>query len=58
MDWRRLRSLHARRSGVYAGLLEIALIAGLWLSYTSSRLLASNDLGSALHRAKDLVRFE
>jgi PAP2 superfamily len=58
MDWRRLRVLHARRSGVYAGLLEITVIAVLYASYTSSRLLASNDFGQALHRAKELVRFE
>jgi len=58
MDWRRLRSLHARRSGVYSGLLEIFLLGALWFSYTFSRLLASNDLGSAVHRAKELVRFE
>jgi hypothetical protein len=58
MDWRRLRSLHACRSGVYSGLLEIFLIAALWLSYTFSRLLASDDLGPAVHRAKELVRFE
>jgi hypothetical protein len=58
MDWRRLRSLHARRAGAYSGLLEIFLIAVLWTSYSFSRLLASNDLGAAVHRAKELVRFE
>jgi hypothetical protein len=58
MDWRHLRALHARRSGVYAGLLEIFLIAVLWTSYTFSRLLASNEFAPALHRAQELVRFE
>jgi len=58
MDWRRVRTLHARRSGVFAGLLEISLIVILWISYTLSRLLASNDMDSALARAKELVRFE
>lgn len=58
MDWRRLRALHACRTGVFAGLLEIALIAGLYVTYTASRLLASNDLEPALHRAKELHRFE
>ena len=58
MDWRRLRTLHARRSGVYAGLLEISLIGVLYVFYTSSRMLASGDLAPALHRARELVRFE
>lgn len=58
MDWRSLRALHARRSGIFSGLLEIFLIVALWVSYTSSRLLASNDMDSALARAKELVRFE
>jgi hypothetical protein len=58
MVWRRLRALHACRTGVFAGLLEIALIAGLYVTYTASRLLASNDLGPALHRARELHRFE
>jgi len=58
MDWRGLRTLHARRSGVFSGLLEISLIVILWISYTSSRLLASNDMDAALARAKELVRFE
>jgi hypothetical protein len=58
MDWRRLRALHACRAGVFAGLLEIALIGALYVAYTASRLLASNDLTPALHRARELVRFE
>jgi hypothetical protein len=58
MDWRRLRTLHSRRSGVFSGLLEIFLILILWISYTLSRLLASDDLAPALARAKELVRFE
>jgi hypothetical protein len=58
MDWRRLRAHHACRSGVLAGLLEIGLIGVLYVFYTSSRLLASDDLAAALHRAKELVRFE
>jgi hypothetical protein len=58
MDWGRLRALHGRLSGVYAGLLEVAVIGALYIAYTASRLLASNDLGPAMHRAKELVRFE
>jgi hypothetical protein len=58
MIWRRLRALHARGSGVFAGLLEISLIAVLYVCYTASRLLASNDLGTAIHRAKELERLE
>jgi hypothetical protein len=58
MDWRRLRALHARRSGFHSGLLEISLVAILWVSYSASRLLASDDFTSAMHRAKELVRFE
>ena len=58
MDWRSLRACHARRSGFYAGLLEIALIAILWVSYSASRLLASNDFAPALHRGKEILRLE
>jgi hypothetical protein len=58
MDWRRLRTLHERRCGWYAGLLEVALIAGLYVLYSASRLLASDDASDALHRAHELVRFE
>jgi hypothetical protein len=58
MDWRRLRTLHARRSGVFSGLLELGLILALWMSYTFSRLLASDDADAAIDRAKQLVRFE
>jgi hypothetical protein len=55
---RALRALHACRAGVFAGLLEIALIAALYVAYTGSRLFASNDMTPALHRARELVRFE
>lgn len=58
MDWRRLRALHTRRAGFFSGLLEVFLVAILWVSYTFSRLLASNDFGAALDRAKELARFE
>ncbi|GAB7006268.1 phosphatase PAP2 family protein [Nocardioides sp. AN3] len=58
MDWRRLRTLHARRCGVYAGLLEILLIGALYVFYTASRMLASGDLSAATDRAHELVRFE
>lgn len=58
MDWQRLRARHACRSGIVAGLLEIGLVGILYLVYTSSRLLASNDLAPALHRSRELLRFE
>ncbi|MDH2414720.1 phosphatase PAP2 family protein [Nocardioides sp. CER19] len=58
MDWRGLRALHARRSGIFAGLLEIFLIFALWTSYTLSRLLASDDMSSAMHRAREIVKLE
>lgn len=58
MDWRRLRALHACRSGVLAGLLEMGLVAALYITYTASRLLASDDMAAAVHRAKELLRFE
>jgi len=58
MERRILRALLARRAGLYAGLLEIFLVAVLWTSYSLSRLLASDDLAPALARAKELSRLE
>jgi hypothetical protein len=58
MVLRYVRALHARRSGVFSGLLEVSLLVILWIAYSLSRLLASDDMDSALARAKELVRFE
>jgi hypothetical protein len=58
LDWRSLRDLPMRRTGLMAGLSEAFLVAVLWVSYSLSRLLASDDFGSAVDRAKELVRFE
>lgn len=41
-----------------AGVREIALIAVIYGLYMASRLLASNDFGDAMHRAKEILRFE
>lgn len=47
-----------RLAGVGAGVRELILIAVLYVAYTASRLLASNDAAPALHRAKVLRRIE
>ncbi|WP_370201026.1 phosphatase PAP2 family protein [Aeromicrobium sp.] len=46
------------RLGVRAVVLEVALIAVLYVGYSASRMLASDDRGAALDRAKDLLGLE
>lgn len=46
------------RRGYGAVVLEVALIAVLYVGYTSSRMLASDDHSQALDRAKDLLGLE
>jgi PAP2 superfamily protein len=41
-----------------AGLREVVLLAFLWLGYSATRLVASNDLSSARRRAGDLLDVE
>ena len=47
-----------RRSRVRAGLVELALILGLYVGYSLTRLVADDALAPALHRAHDLLRLE
>ena len=47
-----------KRIVTHAGVREVALISLIYLVYTFSRLLASNDFGLALHRARAILRFE
>ncbi|MCX6406860.1 MAG: phosphatase PAP2 family protein [Propionibacteriales bacterium] len=46
------------RLGYRAVVLEVALIAVLYVGYSASRTLASDDRGAALGRAKDLLGLE
>lgn len=39
-------------------MLELALILGLWVAYSLSRLVASTAMTPALHRAQDLLNLE
>lgn len=52
------RTALRRLAGIGAGVRELILIAVLYLAYTSSRLLASNDAGPAFDRARALRRIE
>lgn len=49
--WRRL-------AGVRSGVRELLFCAGLYIAYTSSRLLASNDEHAAYARARELLDVE
>lgn len=40
------------------GLREVALLAALWIAYSASRLVASDDLASARQRAADILGIE
>lgn len=50
--------LRRRFSTVGAGLRELVLITVLYVGYTSSRRLASDDKDAAIHRAKVLLRIQ
>lgn len=52
------RTLRQRLSRVSAGVRELLLITALYVGYTSSRLLASDDQQAAIHRAKVLLRIQ
>jgi len=43
---------------VRQGLVELLLVAGLYVAYTFSRMLADQDVGSALGHARDLLHLE
>lgn len=48
----------ARRAVTTSGVHEIALLAGLWIVYSASRLVASDDLASARQRAVEILNLE
>ena len=52
------RTLRQRLAPLGSGVREVVLIACLYVAYTSSRLLASNDKDAAVHRARELLRIE
>lgn len=47
-----------RLSGVRAGVRELVFVTLLYVAYTSSRLLASNDMGEAKQRARQILSIE
>ncbi len=47
-----------RRSRVWAGLVEVALVLGLYVAYSLTRLVADDSMAPALERARDLLHFE
>ncbi|MRJ75923.1 PAP2 family protein [Aeromicrobium sp. SMF47] len=55
-------SAHALRAGrrvaSSTGLREVAVLAGLWVAYSISRLLVTDDLASARARAGDILHLE
>lgn len=52
------RTVLRRLAGLGAGVRELILVGVLYVGYTSSRLLADNDEGPAIHRAKELLGIE
>jgi hypothetical protein len=52
------RTLRQRLNPVGQGLREVVLITCLYIAYTSSRLLASDNKAPAVHRAKELLEIE
>ena len=56
MSW--LASPTRPRLRLPAGLREVVLLTCLWIGYSATRLVASNDLVSARHRAADLLDLE
>jgi len=47
-----------RLAGVRAGVRELLFCLGLYVAYSASRLLASNDMDAALDRGRQLLRLE
>ena len=52
------RTLRQRLSPLSTGVREVLLITALYVAYTSSRLLASDDKAAAVHRARVLLRIQ
>ncbi|MFI5430248.1 phosphatase PAP2 family protein [Aeromicrobium sp. UC242_57] len=48
----------ARRFVAAAGVHEVLLLAALWIAYSASRLIASDDLAQARARAVDILHLE
>jgi membrane-associated phospholipid phosphatase len=55
---RLMARLWARTGGVRNGVRELAFVTVLYVLYTSSRLLASDDAKAAMTRARELLRIE
>ncbi len=51
-------SVAVSRPGIRRGIIELAFLAVLYVGYSASRLLASNDFQAARGRAVDLLNFE
>jgi hypothetical protein len=51
-------TMRARHPAVARAVLEVALVVGLWIAYSVSRLLAETAMGPALHRANELLGVE
>lgn len=47
-----------RLDSVRVGFQEFVVLGTLYAAYMASRLLASNDLGDAQHRAREILRFQ
>jgi len=52
------RTLWQRLAGVRAGVRELVFVTVLYIAYTSSRLLASNDMHQAKDRARSILKIE
>lgn len=51
-------NLTTRRALGTSGIHEVALLAGMWILYSASRLVASDDLAHARQRAVDILDLE
>ncbi|MEX0429407.1 phosphatase PAP2 family protein [Nocardioides sp. DS6] len=52
------RTLWQRLAGVRAGIRELIFVTVLYIAYTSSRLLASNNMAEAKSRARQILSIE
>ncbi|MEP9381843.1 phosphatase PAP2 family protein [Nocardioides sp. KR10-350] len=58
MEQRVNRTLWERLAGVRAGVRELVFVTVLYIAYTSSRLLASDNIAEAKSRARQLLQIE
>lgn len=56
--WELISKVWMRNRHVKRGVIELAFLTVLYVAYSASRLLASNDFPSARGRAVDLLNFE